>query len=323
MKNIAIVCGGYSGEYEISMASGRAVKKFLDSSRYQSYLIEIKKSSWDYISDEGERLPVDRSDFSLKIDGKTVYFDAVFNAIHGTPGEDGMLQGYLDLLQIPYTSCGVDTSALTFNKYYCNLFVQSLGISTTEGLSFKKNEVIDCKMIIDSLGLPLFVKPAKSGSSVGVSKVKAAEDFDVAVEKAFNEDDRILIEKALNGRELTCGVFLKGNKMTVFPITEIVAHNEFFDYEAKYFGKSDEITPAQIEESLDSEIKALSSFLYRKLDCKGFVRFDYIVTEDEVFFLEVNTVPGMTEASIIPQQAAAFGMDKRQLFTMAVDAVFE
>lgn len=322
MKNIAIVCGGNSGEYQVSMNSGRSVKKFLDSSRYSTYLVEIKQNNWAYISDDDKRIPIDKSDFSLIIDNEKIVFDAVFNAIHGTPGENGVLQGYLDLLNIPYTSCGIDTSALTFNKYLCNNFIRSLGVKTANSLSFKKNESIDKESVIELLGLPLFVKPSRSGSSVGVSKVKNSNDFDVAIEKAFQEDERIMIEEELKGRELTCGVFQKGKEMIIFPLTEIVSYNEFFDYEAKYLGKSEEITPALIDEGLDIQIKNLSSYLYHKLDCKGVVRFDYIVVEEEIYFLEVNTVPGMTEASIIPQQAAAFGMDKKQLFTLMVDVLF-
>ncbi|MBN2614368.1 MAG: D-alanine--D-alanine ligase [Bacteroidales bacterium] len=323
MKNIAIVCGGNSGEYEVSMGSGQAVKKFLDKKKYNSYLIEIRGSNWTYTAANGARYAVDQSDFSLNLPEGKVLFDGVFNAVHGTPGEDGKLQGYLDMHAIPYTSCGVDTSSLTFNKYYCNHFIRSLDVLTPGGLSFKRSDEINREAVIDTLGMPLFIKPARSGSSVGVSKVKTEEDFEAAVEKAFLEDDRILIEEALQGRELTCGVFCKGKEMMVFPLTEIVAHNEFFDYEAKYHGASDEITPADVSAELDTQIKTLSSFLYHKLDCKGFVRFDYIVTPDETYFLEVNTVPGMTEASIIPQQAAAYGLSKQQLFTLAVDALFE
>lgn len=323
MKNIAIVCGGNSGEYEVSIGSGQAVKKFLDQEKYKSYLIEIKGSNWMHVAEDGSRYPVDQSDFSLPLPEGRVTFDGVFNALHGTPGEDGKLQGYLDLHSIPYTSCGLDTSSLTFNKFYCNYFVRSLDINTPPGLSFKRTDTINRAAVIDTLGLPLFIKPSRSGSSVGVSKVKTEDDFDAAVEKAFLEDDRIMVEEALQGRELTCGVFQKGNEMMVFPLTEIVAHNEFFDYEAKYHGASDEITPADVSEEIDTKVKTLSSFLYHQLDCKGFVRFDYIAVEDEVYFLEVNTVPGMTEASIIPQQAAAYGLNKHQLFTMAVDVLFE
>jgi len=323
MKNIAIVCGGNSGEYEVSIGSGNAVKKHLDHAKYHSYLIEIKGDVWFYLSDDGARYPVDKADFSLMLNGQKITFDGVFNALHGTPGEDGKLQGYLDLLEIPYTSCGVDTSALTFNKFYCNHFIRSMGVTAARGFSFKRGEEIDKATIITELGLPLFIKPSSSGSSVGVSKVKNEGDFDGAVEKAFREDNRIMIEEALQGRELTCGVVKNGKEVIVFPLTEIKTDNEFFDYGAKYLGESDEITPADVSENLDTNIKTLSSFLYQQLDCKGFVRFDYIVVADEVYFLEVNSVPGMTEASIIPQQAAAFGMDKKQLFTMVVDALFE
>jgi D-alanine-D-alanine ligase len=262
MKNIAIVCGGNSGEYEVSIGTGRAVRKHLDHTKYHPYLIEIKGDVWVYVSDDGSRYPVDKSDFSLIFKGQKILFDAVFNALHGTPGEDGKLQGYLELLNIPYTSCGVDTSALTFNKFYCNHFVRSLGVQTAQGFSFKDDEMIDKKTIIGELGLPLFIKPSRSGSSVGVSKVKTEADFDGAVEKTFREDNRIMIEEALQGRELTCGVVGKDAELLVLPLTEIVTKNDFFDYGAKYLGESDEITPADVSENLDTNIKTLSSFLY-------------------------------------------------------------
>ena len=323
MRNVAIVCGGNPGEFEISMASGRMAFKHIDRKKYHPFLIVIEKEQWNWLADDGEKVPVNKADFTLEKDGETIRFDAVFNAIHGTPGEDGKLQGYFDLLGIPYTSCGVDTSALSFNKFLCNRFIQSFGIKTATSFSFLKGEKTNKAEILKQLGLPVFVKPSGSGSSVGVSKVNNPEEFDEAVEKAFREDSRILIEEAINGREITCGMVKRRNEILVFPLTEIISQNDFFDYDAKYtHGKAHEITPADLTQKAETDIKTLSSFLYRQMDCKGFVRFDYILTETELYFLELNSIPGMTEASIIPKQAEAFGLTKKELFTMAVDNLF-
>lgn len=324
MKNIAIVCGGDSGEYEISIASGKVVAKNLNGSKYEPYLIEMKGREWNYVLEDGTKYPIDKSDFSLPIGGKKIHFDAVFNAIHGTPGEDGKLQGYLDMLGIPYSSCGVDVSALSFNKFMFNHFVHDFGFKTAHGFSFLKGEVIDKNEIIRELGFPIFIKPSSSGSSVGVTKVKNESEFDAAVEKAFREGTRILIEETIVGRELCCGMVNRGKELLVFPITEIIPTNEFFDYEAKYTpGKSQEITPANIPEKISIDIKTLSSFLYMKLDCKGFVRFDYIATETDLYFLELNTIPGMTQNSILPQQSRDFGLTDKELFTMVIDNLFD
>ena len=324
MKNIAVVCGGNSGEYEVSMGSGRVAYQNIDSEKYNTYLVEVHAQDWKYIPETGEPVTINRSDFSLDLDGKHIKFDGVFNAIHGTPGEDGKLQGYFDLLGIPYTSCGVDSSALSFNKFLCNHFIQSFGIKTARSFSFVKGERIVKEEIIEDLGLPLFVKPAGSGSSVGVSKVKTAEQFIPAVNEAFEADDRVLVEEFIDGRELACGLMKRGNEMLVFPLTEIITESEFFDYDAKYtHGKSDEITPANADIEVEVEIKNLSSFLYRQMDCKGFVRFDYILTKDGLYFLELNSIPGMTKASLIPQQARAFGLTEKELFTSVVDNLFD
>ncbi len=270
-----------------------------------------------------KKIAVNKADFSVDKEGEIIHFDAVFNAIHGTPGEDGKLQGYLDMLGIPYTSCGVDTSALSFNKFLCNRFISSFGIKTAASLSFLKDDKIDKNKVIKMLGLPIFVKPSGSGSSVGVSKVGNIRDFDGAVEKAFREDNRILIEEAIDGREIACGLVKNNNKIIVFPLTEIITQNDFFDYDAKYSGKkSKEITPADVSSKIETDIKATSSMLYRQMDCRGFVRFDYILTKTELYFLELNSIPGMTGASLIPQQAEAFGMTKKELFTMVVDNLF-
>ncbi len=324
MKKIAIICGGDSGEYEISMKSAKVVKKHLDRNKYDGYLIEIRGTDWHYKDERGDIHILNRNDFSLPLGSKTIRFDGVFNAIHGTPGEDGKIQGYLDLLHIPYTSCNHDTSALTFNKHLCNKFISSYGIKVANSLTFFANETVSEDAIIQVLGLPVFVKPSRSGSSVGISKVHQESELRNALQKAFAEDSQVLIESFIKGRELTCGVINKGNELIVFPITEIISKKEFFDYEAKYTKSlAEEITPAEIDLDIEQDIKALSAFLFRQLDCKGFVRFDYILAKDGLYFLEVNTIPGMTEESILPQMAAEYGMNLTELFGIALDNLFD
>ncbi len=323
MKNIAVVCGGRSGEFEISMASGKVAYEAIDREKYRPFLIVIKGTDWEWITDDGRKVMVNKSNFTLDEKGKTIHFDGVFNAIHGTPGEDGKLQGYFDLLGLPYTSCGVDASSLSFNKFLCNRFIRSFGIQTAASFSFLRGEAIDKEKVIDELKLPLFIKPSASGSSVGVSKVNKPEDFDGAVENAFLTDKRILVEEAIIGRELACGLMKKGKELLVFPITEVITQSDFFDYEAKYtHGKTSEITPAHIPQEAETDIKTLSAMLYRQMDCNGFVRFDYILTETGLYFLELNSIPGMSEHSLIPQQAEAFGLTKKELFTWTVDNLF-
>ena len=261
MKKIAIVCGGYSGEYEISISSAKVVKKHLDSSKYEAYVIVVQKDRWYHLEDDGTKTDVDKNDFSIKVNGKKVVFDAVFNAIHGVPGEDGQLLGYFEMLGIPYTSSNFTTSALTFHKDFCKKIAAAAGANVSPSLIINKGESYDAKKIIKTLGLPLFVKPTRNGSSVGVSKVKTEEDFEKAIEYAFSAGDQVMCEKFVKGRELACTVMeVKGKKM-VFPITEVVSKNDFFDYEAKYTaGKSDEITPAELDE-VSSRSMTWSSFL--------------------------------------------------------------
>lgn len=325
MKNIAIICGGYSGEYEISVQSAAMVKSHLDNTLYNSYVIVIEENDWYYKDDEGAIYSIDKNDFTLSISESKVSFDGVFNAIHGTPGEDGKILGYLDTLKIPYTSCDMDVSALTFNKYLCNNFVKSLGLNVANSFSFVVGENIDRDNIISTIGLPLFIKPARSGSSVGVSKVTTIEDFDNAVTTAFNTDSRIIIEEFLDGREIDCGLYKDKNQLVVLPLTEIISKNEFFDYEAKYTeGKANEVTPpTDLDIEYETDIKAVSSLLYNKLGCKGIVRVDYILSEDKLYFIEINTVPGLSEASIVPKQAAAMGINISELFNIAVSNIVE
>ncbi len=325
MKNIAIVCGGYSGEYQISVQSAEMVKQNLDTNKYSSYVIVIDIDQWYYKDEDNICHQINKSDFTLQVYNTFVKFDGVFNAIHGTPGEDGKLLGYFDLLNIPYTSCGMDTSSLTFNKFLCNSFVRSIGINAPHSFSFLDGEYINKDEVIGSLSLPVFIKPARSGSSVGISKVGSLNDFDAAVKKAFETDDRILIEENIVGREIACGLFLKNKKLNVFPLTEIISKNDFFDYEAKYTaGLADEVTPPpDLSFEQETDIKAISSLLYNKLDCKGVVRVDFILTDTELYFIEINTVPGFSPASIIPKQAEAMGITVAELFNTIVENMFE
>ncbi|MDO5341980.1 MAG: D-alanine--D-alanine ligase [Bacteroidia bacterium] len=323
MKKIAIVCGGYSGEYEISVKSAKVVKQHLNPEEYESYIIVFQKDSWYHLAEDGTRTIVDKNDFSITLGGKKITFDGIFNAIHGLPGEDGQLLGYFEMLGLPYNSSNFTTSSLTFHKEFCKTIAAAAGVNVSPSITINKGENYDKAKIIKALGLPLFIKPTRNGSSVGVTKVHNEEEFDVAVGKAFSAGDQLMCEKFVNGRELACTVMSVKGKMMVFPITEIVSKNEFFDYEAKYTdGKSDEITPADLDEISEIEVKATSAMLYDKFECKGFARFDYILTPKQLTFIEVNIVPGMSEASIMPKQAAFMGITLDKLFGMALENIF-
>jgi len=323
MKKIAIICGGDSGEYDISMKSARVVKDHLNRSKYEGYMVEIRGTEWSYKDEKGEKHFIDKNDFSLSLGNGTMKFDGVFNAIHGTPGEDGKIQGYFDLLNIPYTCCDQDTSALTFNKHLCNKFVSAYGVQVADSFSFFRGETVDLEQVIETLGLPVFVKPSRSGSSVGITKVSEHLQFPEAVSNAFAEDSQVLVERFIRGRELTCGMINRGDELIVFPLTEIISKKEFFDFEAKYDNSlADEITPADIDLDVEQDVKTLSAFLFKQLGCKGFVRFDYILSEEGLYFIEVNTIPGMTEESILPQMAAEYGMSLTTLFSIALDNMF-
>jgi len=321
-KNVAIVCGGDSGEYEISVQSGNVVSKFLDKEKFRPFVIYIKGKDWFFKPSEDVVIAIDKNDFSLSVGGEKVIFDVVFNALHGTPGEDGKLLGYFDMLGIPYTSSSHTVSSLTFNKDFCKQVVKSVGVALADSVLLRRGQSIKASEIISELGLPIFVKPNSNGSSVGVSKVNLEEELQPALEKAFMDDEFALIESFIKGREIGCGVFEFKGRMMVLPLTEIISKNEFFDYDAKYTkGKSDEITPADVDEDIDLEIKALAAQLYNRLSCRGFVRFDFILTDEDIYFLEVNTVPGMSAASIIPQQAEVMGISLPDFFGMAIENV--
>lgn len=318
-KKIALVAGGDSGEKVISIASAAVIKKNLDATRYEVYTIHISKAEWVYVPEKGKPTPVDKNDFSIKVGSKKIRFDAVFIAIHGTPGEDGRLQAYFDLVGLPYTTCGQMTSALTFNKGYCNMVVAQLGAHVSKSVHLFKDKAFDIKKVQQELSFPVFVKPNNGGSSIGMSKVALKKDLATALRKAFKEDREVLIEEYIKGTEITVGVFNYKNSLTVLPITEIVPKTGYFDYEAKYKGKSEEITPARISEESEIDCKATAAMLYHKLNCKGVVRFDFILSKKGLYFLEVNTVPGMSEASIIPQQVKVFGHTITDFFTMLIE----
>ena len=321
-KKIAIVAGGDSGEYDVSIKSAAVVRDYLDKELFEPYLIVIRGGVWKYTDDEGFAHLVNKDDFSLETSNGKVIFDGVFNAIHGTPGEDGKLQGYLDLVGIPYTGCGLTVSSLTFNKYLCSRVAASLGFMTSPSVLLRKGDDTDIDNIIGVVGLPCFVKPNSGGSSVGMSKVREAGQLQAAIELAFMEDAEVLVEAFIPGREITCGLITHKGKVLSLPITEIIPANDFFDYEAKYTdGKAQEITPGNIPGDVARSCQEASEYLYRSLDCKGMVRIDYIFNERGLFFLEVNTVPGLSPNSIVPQQARAAGISLTELFTAVLEPV--
>ncbi len=317
MKNIALLAGGYSGEYVISIQTAETIGKNLDPALYNVYKIIITKDEW-YHEHNGSKVYVDRNDFSLTIDGKKVLFDCVFIAMHGTPGEDGRIQGYLDMLQIPYTTCNSIVSALTFNKSYCNKVVKSFNVvNIANAVHLIKGEPYSMGAILDQLKLPVFVKPNESGSSLGVSKVKDVGGLLPAIEKAFKEDNQVLIEEFIEGRELTIGVYRINGYLHALPATEIESKNEFFDYEAKYTpGVTREITPAKIDNSIREQLENKAMHIYRHLNCRGVVRMDFILQNGtgKLFFLEVNTMPGQSENSIVPQQVRAAGKTLKDFY---------
>ncbi|NIG53945.1 D-alanine--D-alanine ligase [Chitinophaga sp. Cy-1792] len=317
-KNIALVAGGYSGEYVISVQSAVTIENNLDSSKYAVYKVVVTREGWTHTAADGKTHEIDKNDFSLLIDGNKIKFDCVFIGIHGTPGEDGRLQGYFEMLGIPYTSCGMVTSALTFNKSYCNKVVAALNVvNVSKSAHIFSNQPYDVKDILQQLRLPVFVKPAEGGSSIGMSKVKTAEELQPAIDKAFREDSQILIEEFIKGRELTIGLYRTGNDLHVLPITEIVSTKEFFDYEAKYTpGVTNEITPAPVPQGLKERVEQTASKLYYMLNCRGIVRIDFIYDEanDKLYFLEANTMPGQSENSLVPQQVRAAGKTLQEFY---------
>ena len=321
MKKIAVITGGNSGEYEVSLRSAENIMKQLDRNLFEPYLILLKGNNWTYAATDGSAIEVDRHDFTLNLNGEKIVFDAVFIAIHGNPGENGRLQGYFDMIGMPYTGCDMLSSALTFNKYYCNVVVRAIGIPVSPSLHYFKGDKVDYKYVGDYCQYPCFVKPCNSGSSVGVTKVHNETELANAIETAFKVDSQILIEKFLPGREIACGVTRLGDEVKPLAVTEIVVKDEFYDYTTKYTdGTHDLITPADFPKDVYNQILEYSKKIFVELNCDGIVRVDYIVSPDNVpFFLEVNTIPGQTALSIIPAQAHTIGLNLTDAYTRMIE----
>ncbi len=320
MKNIAIVTGGDSSEYVVSIKSGANVINAIDRKKFTPWMIFIRTGEWTVIDGDNTLATIDRSNFSFTLNGELILLEYAYIMIHGTPGEDGNLQGYFEMLGIPYSSCGVQSSALTFNKNFCNNYLRSFDIPMARSIRLVLGDKLNSAEVVKELGLPLFVKPSSGGSSFGVTKVKKVTELSDAVEKALNESPEALIEQFIDGKEFTCGVVKIGDKKIVLPVTEVIPKNEFFDYEAKYVpGMADEITPARINEALTLKVQNLSSRIYDLCSCKGIVRVDYILTNETFYFLEINTVPGMTATSFIPQQIKAAGLNLTDLLSEIIE----
>jgi D-alanine-D-alanine ligase len=319
MKNIAIIMGGYSSEYKISLISGNVVYQFLDKTKFNGFRIHIFKEKWVYVDDQDNEFPIDKNDFSTTANGTKITFDCVFNAIHGTPGEDGLMQAYFELIGMPHSSCDYYQAALTFNKRDMLSVLKPYGIKTASSYYLNKGDKINTAEIVKALGLPCFVKPNKSGSSFGISKVKTEAELPIAIEVAYKEDNEIIIESFLDGTEVSVGVINYQGEIIVLPITEIVSENDFFDYEAKYQGKSQEITPARISEEMTQKVSEVAKRAYEVLKMKGFSRSEFIFVDGEPYMLEMNTIPGLTTESLIPQQAKAAGISLTDLFTNAIE----
>jgi D-alanine-D-alanine ligase len=321
IQKIALVTGGYSGEAVISYKSAETIKNNLDTTKWDVYLIDIHNDGWFYTSAEGEKINVDKNDFSITVHGTKINFAAVLIGLHGTPGEDGKLQGYFDCLKIKYTSCNAATSALTFNKRYTVAVAAFSGISVAKSVHLFKSDSVDVDTILSQLTLPVFVKPNNGGSSIGMSRVNVAADLQAALDKAFKEDEQVLVEEFIAGREFTIGVYKSNGVINTLPMTEIITTNEFFDYQAKYEGKSVEVTPAETTDKIKSQIEAAATKIYQVFNCNGVVRIDFIYEPNKElpYMLEINTVPGQSAASIIPQQVAAIGNTLQEFYSSLLE----
>jgi len=319
-KSVAVVYGGYSSEFEISRKSADTIFSNIDTNLFNPYLIEITKKDW-IVEVDGASIPMNRNDFTYLLNGKEIAFDVAFITIHGTPGEDGKLQSYFDMIELPYVNSGVLPSALTFNKWACNKFLNQFGINTAKSVLLRVNDEINIHSIGKELGFPCFVKPNDGGSSFGISKVSKEEHLSDAISEAFSEGKEVVIESTLVGREVTCGVYNNGSEIIVLPVTEILTENDFFDYEAKYNGKSNEVTPADIPNELTVEIQSISKKIYQTLGLNSIARVDYIVdSKNVVNVIEVNTNPGMTAESLVPQQVKAAGLDLKKVLTDIIES---
>lgn len=321
-KKVAIIMGGYSSEYKISLKSGNVVHEYLDKEKYESFRIHVLKEKWVYIDQDDNEYDVNKDDFSIQLDEEKIVFACVFNAIHGTPGEDGLMQAYFELLGIPQTSCGYYQAALTFNKRDLLSVLKPYGIKSAPSYYLNFGDEINEGAIIKKVGLPCFVKANKAGSSFGITKVHKIENLKDAIEIAYKEDDEIIIESYLNGIEVSVGVIKYKGKTKVLPITEIVTENDFFDYEAKYEGKSKEITPARINVEQEKNVTQAAQRAYDVLKMTGFSRSEFIFIDNEPYMLEMNTTPGLTTESILPQQAETAGISLSELFGNAIEEVF-
>lgn len=325
-KTIAIICGGDTSEHDVSMRSAAGIESFLDKERYIIYKVEIRAGRWEALLPDGSRSAVDHNDFTFVDGERQIKPDFAYITIHGAPGENGVLQGYFDLIGMPYSTCNILVEAMTYDKFVLNNYMRGLGVSVADSLTVKighDKEVSD-EDILSRIGLPCFVKPARGGSSFGTTKVKTADALRPAIELALKEGEDVMVEAFLQGTEITCGCYKTRKSSVVFPITEVVTENEFFDYDAKYNGQVDEITPARISERLTERVQTLTSMIYDILGCSGIIRIDYIITAgDKINLLEVNTTPGMTATSFIPQQVRAAGLDIKDVLTEIIEDKLE
>ena len=317
-KIVALVYGGDSSEAEVSVKSGKHVASHIDNTLFELHEVLIKGSEWLVVTDPSNICRIDKADFSFILNGSKVSFDTALVMIHGTPGENGLLQAYFEMIGMKYTTCPSTVSAITFDKYACKCYLRDTGLSLAKEVLLHKKDIIEEDAIITKLGLPLFVKPNVGGSSFGVTKVKQRSELRTALDSAFAEANSIIAEEFIEGREMTNGVYESDGTLVRLPVTEIIPDNEFFDYEAKYLGASKEVCPAEITAELSSRIQNTTHNIYRYLGCKGVVRVDYIVRGEDIFFLEINTVPGMTEMSLVPQQIRAAGMTIKEFITKLI-----
>jgi len=318
--NIAVISGGDSSEYVVSVKSGKNVYNAIDPEKFTPWLVQMRGKEWIILENDQKAADIDKSDFSFIYNGEKIKIDFAYITIHGTPGEDGILQGYFDLAGIPYSTCSVHSSALTFNKWFCSNYLNNFGVTMAQSVKLSKGELIDVPGITQKLGLPVFVKPNAGGSSFGVTKVKTAGELADAVKKAWEESNEALVEEFIEGTEFTCGLVKIRNKKIIFPVTEVLPKNEFFDFEAKYTpGVTEEITPARLPEHLFEKCQNISSEIYDLCQCSGIVRIDYILKNDEFYFLEVNTTPGMTATSFVPQQINAMGMELKDIISLIIE----
>lgn len=326
-RTIAIVCGGDSSEHDVSLRSGQGLYSFFDKERYNIYLVDVKGTDWHVALDNGETIEIDKNDFSFVMNGKHVYFDYAYITIHGQPGENGVMQGYFDLIHLPYSTSGVLVEAMTFDKYVLNNYLRGFGINVADSILLRRGEAYDEEEIAKHIGMPCFVKPAADGSSFGVSKVKNADQLAPALRVAFMESNEVMIEGFLDGTEISQGIYKTAEKTVVLPATEVVTTNEFFDYDAKYNGQVQEITPARLSLETAEEVAKTTSRIYDILHANGIIRIDYIISKDKdgkdkVNMLEINTTPGMTVTSFIPQQVRAAGLDIKDVLSEIVENQF-